>query len=231
MAGVAGHDPLDNAVWHALGGPLARFAEGHGRARRFLADVAPFAGMPDEMDRAAWDDLGRLVGPGEVTALFRAPLITPPGWATVMRWPCRQMTCARAPAVEPLAGVTVLGRDDRAAMLALTAATQPGPFLERTHELGHYVGVHSEGRLVAMAGERLRLDGATEISAVCTDPDHRRAGLAAGLVSVLVARILARHETPFLHVAEDNLGALRVYEALGFTTRACIEAIALRAPA
>jgi GNAT superfamily N-acetyltransferase len=125
----------------------------------------------------------------------------------------------------------VLGADDRDAMLALTAATRPGPFVARTHELGLYLGVRSEGRLIAMAGERLRVDGATEVSAVCTDPAHQRRGLAAALVAELVERIHARGALPFLHVAADKLGALRVYEALGFTQRARIAAIILRAPA
>jgi predicted GNAT family acetyltransferase len=158
--------------------------------------------------------------------------LTPPAeWQVVMRWPCWQMVAPSgldAPAVEDL---EVLGARDGEDMLALTDATRPGPFLRRTHELGHYVGVRAGGRLIAMAGERLRVPGATEISAVCTDPAYQRRGLAAALVRVLAARIQARGETAFLHVATDNVGAIRVYEALGFVRRAAIEAIALRAPA
>lgn len=228
---VSSPSPLDNAVWHALGGPLAAFAEGDGRARRFRPDVAPFGAIDDPADPAAWDGLRTLFGASSVAPLFRPPLTPPAGWTTVMRWPCWQMVAPAdlpAPAVQ---GLTVLGTADREAMLALTEATRPGPFLQRTHELGHYVGVRAGGRLIAMAGERLRVPGATEISAVCTDPAHQRRGLAAALVRVLVARIQARGETAFLHVATDNVPALRVYDALGFVRRASIEAIALRAPA
>ena len=224
-------EALDNAVWHALRGPLARFAQGDGPARRFAPEVAPFAGLPDEPDADAWTALRELTGPGGIVALFRASIHLPAGWEVAMRLPCFQLTCPRLVGAPGGGRIEVLGADDRDAMLALTAATRPGPFAARTNELGLYLGVRSEGRLSAMAGERLRVEGATEISAVCTDPTHQRRGLAAALVTELVERIHARGELPFLHVAEDNLGALRVYEALGFTQRARIEAIILRAPA
>lgn len=224
-------DPLDNAVWHALTGPLARFAEGRPPALRFAPDVAPFGALPDRPDADAWQAIARLVGPGEIAALFRTPLEPPDGWRVQMRMPCAQMVCEElrsAPAAD--VAFEVLGDDDRDEMLRLTHATKPGPFLRRTHQLGLYLGVREHGRLIAMAGERLRVPGATEISAVCTDPDYRRRGLAAALVVELVTRIRARGERPFLHVADDNPGARRVYEALGFTVRARIEALVLRAP-
>lgn len=224
-------EELDNVVWYALRGPLARFALGNGPARRFAPEVAPFAGLPDEPGADAWSALRELTGPGGVVALFRAAIRLPAGWEVAMRMPCLQLTCPRLASKPGGAGIEVLGADDRDAMLALTAATRPGPFGARTPEIGLYIGVRSAGRLIAMAGERLRVDGATEISAVCTEPAHQRRGLAAALVTELVGRIQARGELPFLHVAEDNLGALRVYEALGFTQRARIAAIVVRAPA
>ena len=226
-------DPLDNAVWHALCGPLARFAEGAPPALRFATDVGPFGALPDRLDAACWHAFRDLVGPGDVAALFRRPVDPPAGWSVVARMPCVQMTCDRLAGVPPapLPDIAVLGDADRADMLRLTKATRPGPFGRRTHELGLYLGLREEGRLIAMAGERLRVPGATEISAVCTAPTHQRRGLAAALVSELVSRILARGELPFLHVADDNPGARRVYEALGFTVRAQVDALVLRAPA
>lgn len=237
MGSDAMSEPLDNAVWQALTGPLARFADGTPPALRFALDVAPFGALPDAPGADAWDALRTLAGPGGITALFRRPLDAPPPWETLAVMPCAQMTydrdepptadrTAAAPAV-PL----VLGPDDAPDMRALVAATRPGPFADRTHELGRYVGVRDAGRLVAIAGERLRVAGATEISAVCTDPAYQRRGLAAWLVAALVGEIRARGERPFLHVADDNHGARRVYEALGFSVRARIDALILRAPA
>jgi ribosomal protein S18 acetylase RimI-like enzyme len=230
-------DLLDNAVWHALTGPLARFAIGASVARRFPDDVAPFGAIPDAADDATWDALRALAGAGGVAVLFRRPLDLPAGWEPVAVMPCAQMTYDHA--VTPASATTAavldaptleLGADDAPEMLSLVAATRPGPFGTRTHELGRYLGVRDGGRLVAMAGERLRVPGATEISAVCTDPAYQRRGLAAALVTRLVGEIVARGERPFLHVADDNHGARRVYEALGFTVRARIDALILRAP-
>lgn len=230
-------DALDNAVWHALTGPLARFATGASPALRFPDDVAPFGALPDAADEVAWDALRALAGTGGIGVLFRRPLAVPAGWEPVAVMPCAQMTYEGATPPSPATadGLAApwceLGADDATEMLALVAATRPGPFGPRTHELGRYLGVRDGGRLVAMAGERLRVPGATEISAVCTDPAYQRRGLAAALVTRLAGEIVARGERPFLHVADDNHGARRVYEALGFTVRARIDALVLRAPA
>ena len=59
-------------------------------------------------------------------------------------------------------------------MLELTAATEPGPFLPQTIQMGRVLGIRSsDGRLAAMAGERLRSTEFAEISAVCTHPEFR----------------------------------------------------------
>ena len=113
-------------------------------------------------------------------------------------------------------------------MRELAETTQPGPWRARTHELGRFVGVRVDGRLVAMAGERMHLDGACEVSGVCTLPEHRGRGLAALLVRTVAAAIEARGETAFLHVMHDNVGAIRVYEALGFQGRKVLTLQGLR---
>ena len=97
--------------------------------------------------------------------------------------------------------------------------TRSGPFTVRTVDLGGYLGVFDGTTLIAMAGQRLAPTGFREISALCTHPDHRGRGLAAGLTSVVAQRILERGERPFLHHAADNHPARRVYEALGFEFR------------
>ena len=117
------------------------------------------------------------------------------------------------------------------AMLALVGRTEPGPFARRTHELGTYLGVRDDlVGLVAMAGERLRVPGATEISAVCTDPAARGSGLATRLVLAIAAGIRARGELPILHASADNTSAIRLYAQLGFTLRAEPSFVAVRAP-
>jgi predicted GNAT family acetyltransferase len=125
-----------------------------------------------------------------------------------------------------------LGAPNATEMLDLVARTRPGPFLQRTHELGTYLGERdAAGTLIAMAGERMRGGGHTEVSAVCTDAAHRGRGLAHRLVRAVASGIVARGETPMLHVLDENTPARRVYESLGFKTRIVLDVHVLQAPA
>ena len=85
--------------------------------------------------------------------------------------------------------------------------------------MGRYLGIRRGGALIAMAGERLRPPGSTEISAVCTDPAYRGQGLAARLVNAVCAGIAHRGERPVLHVLASNRAAIALYERLGFVVR------------
>lgn len=116
-------------------------------------------------------------------------------------------------------------------MLELVELTRPGPFMDRTVELGTYLGIRHEGRLVAMAGERMRPAGWSEISAVCTHPDHRGRGLAGRLIRAVAAAVRERGDSPFLHAAAENTGAVRLYESMGFTLRRRPDFLGLRTPA
>jgi len=211
---------LDAPVLAALIGRQQHFARTLGGASVFEADVAPFAAVADPSRAADWRDLAVLLGPGALAVLVgQAP--APDDWHREFAIRGRQMVASAAAArADPEA--VVLSGHDVPEMLDLVARTKPGPFGIRTIELGTYLGVRVGGRLVAMAGERLSPPGAREISAVCTHPDFRGRGLAARLVSSLVAGIVARGESPILHVVEDNVAAIGLYETLGFETRRSI---------
>jgi ribosomal protein S18 acetylase RimI-like enzyme len=85
-----------------------------------------------------------------------------------------------------------LGTTDVPEMLELTAASEPGPFLPQTIQMGSYFGIRAgDGRLVAIAGERLRSTAFAEISAVCTHPEFRGHGYARDLTTFLAAQIRA----------------------------------------
>lgn len=215
--------PLDNAVWHALHGPRRHLGRVGHAAAVFDVTVSPFSALVDEPDGSAWDELAGLVGPGSVAVLFRSPVPLPPAWEVVHRVPCPQMVAGGVAAVDD-ERLEPLGADDVPEMRALADATKPGPFSRRTVEHGGYLGIRDgDGRLVAMAGERFRVPGATEISAVCTDADRRGQGLATALVLGLVHRIRARGEEAFLHAEATNTSAIRLYEDLGFQVRRQVE--------
>ncbi len=108
---------------------------------------------------------------------------------------------------------------DIAAMMDLVAATEPGPFGPRTPLLGRYLGIWQGDRLVAMAGERLRVPGHVELSAICVRPEARGKGYAAALTARLMRLAFEGGEVPFLHVRPDNVGAVALYKRLGFATR------------
>jgi predicted GNAT family acetyltransferase len=226
------HPRLDNVAWHALTTVQSAFADVCGTARRYHPDVSVFAAL-DTGTAAEWADLATLVGPDGTAALFRCdPVAVPDGWTVMMEGAGHQMVFEPADRSRLLAGSRpdsrLLTVDDEPQMAALVALAQPGPWRPRTIELGDYHGVFDGDQLVAMAGERQKLPGFTEVSAVCTHPDARRRGLGAAITTRVVRGILDRGETPFLHHAEDNHGARRVYEALGFRFRREVQLVIAR---
>lgn len=224
-------DPaLANVVWHALAGPHAQFREGTGGTVRYPSDVSVFWALPDEPTDADWRDLADLARPAGAATLFRESVTPPDGWQTAMHLIGTQMVAVSVDGVlDP--DLVELGAADVPEMMALVEATQPGPFGSRTIELGGYVGVRDDtGALVAMAGHRVRVPGFVEVSAVCTAEPHRGRGLAARLVRHVVARAAADGDAVMLHSVKSNVGAIRLYETLGFVHVRDIVAISLVPP-
>jgi len=224
---VTDFSALDNAAWFALTTVHQPLARSNGLARRYPSTVSPIVGLRDGSP-AAFADLRELTGPGESVALAMAnPLTVPSGWLVIMNFPLEQMICTQTPETWPV-DLMELSPADAPEMLALATATEPGPFLLETIRMGRYFGVRSsDGRLAAMAGQRLQLEQFTEISAVCTDPAFRGLGHAKALVSFLAKQILSDGRVPFLHVRPDNLPAKKVYEKLGFRVRRVVQLMVL----
>jgi ribosomal protein S18 acetylase RimI-like enzyme len=223
---------LDNPVWAALTGPHRSVAIRRGRAARYAADVSPFVALDNDPDDHAWRDLAALLGPGEVGVFMDLQTTPPVDWDAGPPNDGVQLvadTFDTSPEVP--AEFAPLTEVDVPDMLDLVSRTKPGPFLPRTIELGRYLGIRRGGALVAMAGERLHLQGWTEISAVCTDPSVRGQGLATALVRAVGAGIRARGETPLMHAAASNTTAIALYLELGFRLRRNTSFRAVRAPA
>jgi predicted GNAT family acetyltransferase len=211
--------PLDRPVWSAFTTRQADLAERRAGALRLAPNYGPFGALADHSAESQ-SALVELMRDDQPVWLVQADEIpTPPGTKMLRTGDLFQMT-AEAIRPAPLTfDMVPLTEEDAPEMLALALLTEPGPFSHHTHRLGAFVGVKVDGRLVAMAGERMRPTGFTEVSGVCTHPDHRGKGYAGGMMRVVAERILAKGETPFLHVYASNSGAIGLYETLGFTIR------------
>ncbi|HEY0341497.1 MAG TPA: GNAT family N-acetyltransferase [Steroidobacteraceae bacterium] len=221
--------PLDRPVWASLTTHHVSLSEGGERARRFARDVNLFASARDDSPEAA-AALVVLVKPEESIFILQVPeIVVPPGLVVVKAAKGVQMVAPRGVvSEEPRGEIVTLTKADAPEMLALATLTEPGPFLARTPAMGTFVGMWIDGRLAAMAGERMRFPGHTEVSGVCTHPDFRGRGLARRLSAAVVAGIEARGEQAFLHAWKTNHSAISLYERLGFELRAEVNVAVLK---
>ncbi len=221
---------LDNVVWNSIASAHRDLSErvGHDSvaAGRFRRDVCPFGGLADPRDGRCWAALDELLTGHSVVLVIEHDLV-PADWEIVGAVDGVQLdgTNVRDEVDDAL---TVLDTEDVPDMLGLVERTRPGPFLPRTIEMGRYLGLRREDRLVAMAGERLRPPGWTEISAVCTDVEVRNQGFGSRLVRSVAAGLRSRGDRPFLHAAATNTSAVRLYLTLGFVVRRPVTFTALR---
>ena len=214
---MASH-PLDNPVWNALAGPQASLGIANGRFRRYADDFALFAAVENPAD--GFEGLAEALPAGTIQGLVALhPAAIPSGMELLETANVSQMVATRPRLGDASMPIRELGVADVPAMMELTALTHPGPFFVRTIEMGRYWGVLEGERVVGMAGERMRIPGFVEISAVCTHPEHRGRGYAKALVSAVARGIVAGGGTPFLHVRAGNTVAISTYEKLGFAVR------------
>lgn len=214
---MAAH-PLENCVYRALTGEQRGLALTEGQAARFNPEFTALGGLRADTPEA-FKDLAALVPSGKTVGIMadRVPGALA-GFGILHDIPLIRMVYAPGNVDVESVDFAELGAADNPAMRELAELTKPGPFAARTHELGRYVGLRAGGRLVAMAGERLRLPGYTEVSAICTHPDYTGRGYARKLTKLIIAGILERGQIPFLHSRAENPPAIKLYERLGFQT-------------
>lgn len=210
------HGLLDNIAWHALCGAQAACATGTDHARRYAPGFSPIVAFPDPA-RPRFDALAPFCERGEHFYCIGWSGAVPAGWQidaetaiVKMVWDAPMPEADEAPDAVPL------GPQHAAPAVALATLTRPGPFGPRTIELGEYFGCFEDGRLIAMAGERMHAGTLREVSGVCTHPEHQGRGLARRLMQKLIRREMQRGETPFLHVMHGNTGARGLYARMGF---------------
>lgn len=219
---------LDRPVWASLR-HQPHWADGDALAKRFKRDVNRFAAARDDAPGSLAALAALVQGDDDAVYLLQVPRIAlPPGLVAAKQAPGVQMVATRRLDLDD--GPQVLGEADAADMLALATLAEPGPFLPRTPAMGRFIGLRIDGRLVAMAGERMRFPGHVEVSAVCTHPEFRGRGLARRLSAAVTADIQRRGEQPFLHAWTTNTAAIALYDSLGFVTRATVNIAMLRRP-
>jgi ribosomal protein S18 acetylase RimI-like enzyme len=211
--------PLDRPVWNALATTHADLAEGSALARRYHPSIVPFAAMADDRPESL-AALTALPGAKEMMVLVEAgPITLPPTMEVIIE--SRLVQMVRKQPCERLANplIAPLSEADADEMLALATLTKPGPFTLKAQNLGTFWGVKLDGRLVAMAGQRMRQPGFGELSGLCTHPDFQGRGFGTLLFCFVAGEISARGDAVFLHAYATNTPAIALYERLGFTLR------------
>lgn len=221
--------PLDRPIWSMLTGRQAHLAEGDARAVRIDRGYGVFGVAADTGD-AAQAALAALVPcDGEIWIVEGEPWVVPPGMREVKRAVLAQMVAEGPPPAlrdgEP--AILALGDEDAPEMAALADHAKPGPWGPKTHRYGPFFGIRENGRLLAMAGQRILVPGMAEVSGVATWEDCRGRGLARALIGHVMRAMVARGETPFLHSYADNAGAIALYESLGFRIRREVHVLAI----
>jgi ribosomal protein S18 acetylase RimI-like enzyme len=210
-------DLLYNPVYNALLSGDAHLSLGTDTVKYFDEEVSPFAGFHHQYEKG-FEELYNLLPPGRKILYANSQQINEPrDWKILVEikglqflFTEKTIECKQHFELIPLTENNV---DE---MVELATLTKPGPFGTRTIEFGHYHGIFEKGKLVAMTGQRLHVDNYTELSAVCTHPDHLGKGYAAALMQHQLQLILSHGQIPFLHVRADNSRAIALYERLGF---------------
>lgn len=210
-------DKLDNPVWWSLSTRHQSISEKNGSAYMMQNGFGPFAATAGAETGQIGDFLAMIAGrkTSALTFINGLPFgenVSPTGKGV-------QLVADKVAGASKTVETEVLEDTDALQMFNLAQRARPGPFAVRTHQLGDFIGIKRNGRLIAMAGQRLKLPGYTEISAVCVDSEFRGQGLGTALVLEMAERIMARDDIPFLHTYADNAGAIALYQRLGFRIR------------
>lgn len=214
---IKNEDKLDNPVWYSLSESHKKFTVDYEGLKFYQPDYCPFGGfITVESSENALNEYLNLVDSFFVVG-------EKPNYSTLLTLNkeliCCQMVLNSPIEMDIKEEITNLKTEQKSDLLRLVNLVQPGYFKNNTPELGNYYGIYKGNELVAVTGERMKMDAYTEVSAVVTHPDHGGKGYAKQLVAYTANQVFLAHKTPYLHVAENNIAAINLYEKLGFVTR------------
>ncbi len=210
-------DKLENPVWHSLSETHQNFSIDNGTVKFYQPDYAPFGGAA--AGTYSQEILSAYALQADNFFMVGGKPFYPDTLTLKNELICNQMVCREVIKTTGTEDIVLLDATQVQALVHLVNQVQPGYFKANTTQLGNYYGIFKNGVLVAAAGERMKMNHFTEVSAVVTHPGYTGKGYAKQLVAHVVNHVFKENKTPYLHVAENNTGAINLYHKLGFETR------------
>ncbi|MFP5040850.1 GNAT family N-acetyltransferase [Parasediminibacterium sp. JCM 36343] len=208
---------LDNPVWYSLSETHQAFAMYEGNIKFYYHDFCPFGGF-EKIENTQHNIIEYSKIANNFFIVGERPSVPQP-LQVVKELVCLQMACLNPITTEYKEKIVQLCPADAQTLYSLVNLVQPGYFKQKTFHLGKYFGIYKNNELVAVTGERMKMNAYTEVSAVVTHPDHIGNGYAKELVAHTVNTIFTENRMAYLHVAETNTAAINLYKKLGFETR------------
>ncbi|MFW0717480.1 GNAT family N-acetyltransferase [Pedobacter sp. N23S346] len=209
---------LDNPTWHSLNETHKNFAVDYEDVKFYHPDYCPFGGFINSEGTETAINLY-----ASLTSNFFIVGNQPNISETVRlnnELVCNQMVLDKRIEIKIDEQITELHTENhKADLFTLVNLVQPGYFKHKTPDLGSYYGIYKDNKLVAVAGERMKMNEYTELSAIVTHPEHTGKGYAKQLITYASNKTFNEHKIPYLHVADTNIGAVSLYAKLGFKTR------------
>ena len=214
---VTSNHKLDNPVWYSISETHKDFGIDFGTIKFYHPDYCPFGGF------ITIDNIGQSISEYAKLAntffiIGQKPTV-PDNLKLNDELICLQMIIHDKIEENIEEQIVKLQEEHIEDLLGLVKIVYPEYFKKKTALLGNYYGIYKNNQLIAVTGERMQMEDYIEVSAVITHPDHTGKGYAKQLVTHTVNAVFEQNKTPFLHVSESNVGAIKLYKKLGFLTR------------